>query len=107
MEDITAQNLKDLGFQVIRVPGRLNYSSRKPAMNLFNMVTAQTPKGENIAVMLGCINEDFEELFRETLFKHCDRKIDALYFLELKSSQDSLLKGGGLSCRTKSVPSKS
>ncbi len=104
MEDITASQLERLGFKVIRVPGKFNYINRVPAMNLFNMVTARTPTGENIVVMLGCVNQKYQEMFTEVIKTHCDQKIDRLHFLDLESSQESLTRFGGISCRTKTIP---
>ncbi len=104
MEDITAGQLEQLGFRVIRVPGKFNYTNQAPAMNLFNMVTAQTPQGKNIAMMMGCVSQTYERLFIETMKEHCDRKIDRFYFLDLRSSQESLSRFGGISCRTKTIP---
>ncbi|MBS0604864.1 MAG: hypothetical protein JSS60_07495 [Verrucomicrobia bacterium] len=103
LEDVTENELKRHGFKVIRVPGRFHYTSRVPAMNFFNMVTAETPRGENVAVLLGCTG-DYATRFEQGLRQHCDRKIDKIYFLDLKSSQDCLGLGGGISCRTKTIP---
>jgi hypothetical protein len=103
MEDVVEQDLTKLGFNVVRVPGRFHYSSRSVAMNLFNMVTAKTPSGENIVVLLGCIGE-YGAFFEEVIRAHCDQEIDRIYFLDLESSQDCLTKGGGISCRTKTIP---
>jgi hypothetical protein len=103
MEDVVADDLRALGFNVVRVPGRFNYTSRLPVMNLFNMVTAETPNGENIIVLLGCVGnyaESFEKIIRE----NCDRSIDAIHFLDHQSSQECLSKYGGVSCRTKTIP---
>jgi len=104
MEDITASQLERQGFKVIRVPGKFNYINRIPAMNLFNMVTARTPLGENIVVMLGCVNEKYQEMFTEVVRVHCDQEINRLYFLDLQSSQESLTRFGGIACRTKTIP---
>ncbi len=104
MEDITADQLERQGFKVIRVPGKFNYINQVPAMNLFNMVTARTPEGKNIAVMLGCVNQKYQEMFAEVITTLCDQKIDQLYFLDLQSSQESLTRFGGISCRTKTIP---
>ncbi|MGC2596187.1 MAG: hypothetical protein WA347_07895 [Rhabdochlamydiaceae bacterium] len=103
MEDVVEQDLTKLGFNVVRVPGRFHYSSHSGAMNLFNMVTAKTPSGENIVVLLGCIGE-YGAFFEGVIRAHCDQKIDRIYFLDLESSQDCLIKGGGISCRTKTIP---
>lgn len=103
MEDVAEQDLRALGFNVVRVPGRFNYTSRLPAMNLFNMVTAETPDGQNIIIMLGCVGE-YAEYFEKIIRENCDRTIDAIYFLDSKNSQDCLLFGGGISCRTKTIP---
>ena len=103
MEDITEKELQGLGFNVVRVPGRFNYSITAPAMNFFNMVTAQTPSGENIAVLLGCV-ANYASIFEQTLRKFSERKIDKVYFLNLEASQQCLGLDGGISCRTKSIP---
>lgn len=104
MEDITESHLKKHGFNVIRVPGRFNFNSRNPSMNFFNMVTAKTPKGKNIAVLLGCENEEYKKYFIELLEKNSDRKIDEFHFLSLEPSKECLIRGGGISCRTKTIP---
>ncbi len=104
MEDMTASQLGRLGFKVIRVPGKFNYINRVPAMNLFNMVTAQAPSRENIVVMLGCVSQKYQEMFSEIITTHCDRKIDRFHFLDLQSSQESLTRFGGIACRTKTIP---
>ncbi len=103
VEDATERDLRELGFNVVRVPGRFHYNSREPAMNFFNMVTAETPNGDNIVVMLGCVG-DYAKIFEQTLRRYSDREIDQVYFLDLKSSQECLEKGGGISCRTKTIP---
>jgi hypothetical protein len=67
------------------------------------MVTAETPDGQNIIIMLGCVGE-YAEYFEKIIRENCDRTIDAIYFLDSKNSQDCLLFGGGISCRTKTIP---
>ena len=104
MEDITERQLRKKGFNVIRVPGKFLYMGTAPAMNLFNMVTAQTPEGKNIVVMLGCVSDRYKNMFTEIMNTHSDVKIDQFYFLDVKSSQESLTRFGGISCRTKTIP---
>jgi hypothetical protein len=103
LEDVTERELRELGFNVVRVPGRFNYNIKTPVMNFFNMVTAETPSGKNIAVMLGCKGE-YAESFEQTLRKYSDREIDNVYFLDEKSTQECLRSEGGISCRTKTIP---
>lgn len=103
LEDVAEKQLRELGFNVVRVPGRFNYNSRVPVMNFFNMVTAETPSGDNIAVMLGCIG-DYADNFERTLRQHSNREIDRVYFLDPKSTQECLKMAGGISCRTKIIP---
>jgi hypothetical protein len=102
-EDITARDLEMQGFTVVRVPGRFHYSARLPAMNLFNFVAVQTPKGQNLVVMMGCIDDEYEKLFKTILTEHSDQEIDAFHFLNLQASRDCLARGGGISCRTKTI----
>lgn len=104
MEDVTARQLEKMGFNVVRVPGKFLYTNQAPAMNLFNMVTAHTPEGKNIVVMMGCVSDKYKKLFTDIMNKHCDRPIDQLHFLDLKASQESLSRFGGISCRTKTIP---
>jgi hypothetical protein len=104
MEDITAENLKALGFNVIRVPGRFHYTSRNPAMNLFNFVSAETAKGQKILVLMGCVDKQYQDRFTKILNENSDQKIDEFHFLNLESSQTCLMRGGGISCRTKTIP---
>ena len=104
LEDVTASQLVELGFKVFRVPGKFNFINTVSAMNFFNMVTAETPDGKNIVVFLGCIDKEYEKFFMETMTQYCDRKIDNFYFLDLKASQESLSKFGGIACRTKTIP---
>jgi hypothetical protein len=103
LEDITARNLEGQGFTVVRVPGRFHYSENVPAMNLFNFVAVKTPRDQNLVVMMGCIDNEYEERFKATFIQHSDQKIDEFHFLSLKTSQDCLVRGGGVSCRTKTI----
>jgi hypothetical protein len=104
LEDIAEQDLIKQGFKVVRVPGRFHYNARQPAMNLFNFVGVKTPNGKNIVVSLGCINKEFEKHFEQALTANSNQKIDAFHYLSLVPSQDCLLRGGGISCRTKLIP---
>jgi hypothetical protein len=104
MEDITAENLKAYGFNVVRVPGRFHYSARQPAMNLFNFVSAKAPDSQNILVLMGCIDDQFKQRFINILNENSDQKIAEFYFLDLLTSLECLGRGGGISCRTKAMP---
>lgn len=104
LEDIAEQDLKKQGFKVIRAPGRFHYNARQPAMNLFNFVSVKTPNSKNVVVSLGCINKEYEGRFKQMLIDNSDQKIDDFHFLGLVPSQDCLLRGGGISCRTKLIP---
>jgi hypothetical protein len=104
LEDAAEMDLKNKGFNVVRVPGKFNYSSQNPAMNLFNMVTAKTPDGRNIAILLGCLDKQYEDRFKEILRTNCDQEIDEIYFLPIEASRLSLFFAGGIACRTKAYP---
>lgn len=103
-EDQTAKDLERQGFTVKRIPGIFQYKGglgpHIPAMNFFNMVSAITPKKERIIIAMGCINNLYEKLFLDMVQ---DTGFDKVYFLDSKSTQDSLAKHGGISCRTKTM----
>jgi hypothetical protein len=103
LEDIAEKDLNEAGFNVVRVAGKFNYSSRSHAMNLFNMVTAQTPDKQNIAIMMGCINQDYQRQFQKIIESNCDKKPIKFYFLPIGESLNSLYMRGGISCRTKTI----
>lgn len=105
-EDITAKNIQDHGFQVIRVSGRFDYqvpqeARPRPVMNFFNMITAITIKGKKIVIFMGVIDEKFSKKF-EAMIQFKD--IENFYFLNLQESQFCLGLHGGISCRTKVIP---
>lgn len=106
-EDITAENIEQHDFKVIRVPGRFDYqipqsANTVPSMNFFNMVTATTPKGEKIIIAMGVIDEKFSSEFIKMVNLG---GIKELYFLNLKESSFCLERHGGISCRAKVIPS--
>ncbi len=65
------------------------------------MVTAQTSNKQNIAILMGCLNKDYEHQFQKIIESNCEKKPIKFYFLPFGESRNSLYIKAGIACRTK------
>lgn len=102
-EDKSAQDLSRYGFKVVRLAGRLEFEgfSPIPKINFFNMLTATAPNGTKIVIGMGVMdNEKHKGRFKDMFEKNNGIQF---YFLDQKKTDQSLIKNGGISCRTKTL----
>ena len=109
LEDETARQLKQMGFNVVRVAGCFDCREEgelpKTIMNFFNMVTATTPQGNKVVIATGMISKKYREAFQSFLQLAEDKTFPLyIYYLDLTDSINSLRARGGISCRTKTIP---
>lgn len=104
-EDAAAQDLKEQGFEVIRIGGIFtNILERSPdnhQVNLFNFISFKDSKDQQTIVAMGG-PQFFQDYFIETIETHLGKV--AIHFLDQTISEDLLMHFGGLHCVSKLSP---